>query len=178
MAKEIINQFMRNDGYNPSVKVDNPILEKWIHKDIVKHTGDTEDDFIIDQKPVCIDKINIQKSIDEEAKTTDLKFLLTQLLLQNGPGYKLTGDEPELNKKAGFYGDITAIQESMNSGDFVQTPEQVKASLPEELQDLSGETLAKLTDQEILDYISKVREKQSQEPVEPVVEKTQEKGGE
>lgn len=175
MEKEHINQFARCDGYNPSVKVDNPILEKWIHKDIVKKTGETEDDFIIDQKAVCIDKINIQKSIQEEAKTTDLKFLLAQLLLQNGG---ITGDEPELNKKAGFYGDITAIQESMNSGAAIMTPEQVKAGLPEELQSLSAETLAKLTDQEILDYIAKVRAKKSQEQVEPVAEQVNEKGGE
>jgi len=175
MAKEHVNQFARCDGYNPSVKVDNPIIEKWIHKDIVKKTGDTEDDFILDQKAVCIEKVNIQKSIQEEAKTTDLKYLLAQLILQNG-GF--TGDEPELNKKQGFYGDITAIQESMNTGKSIMTPDQIKASLPEELQDLSVETLSKLTDQEILDYIAKVRAKKSQEQVEPVVEQTQEKGGE
>ena len=178
MEKEHINQFARCDGYNPSVKVDNPILEKWIHKEIVKKTGDTEDDFIIEQKAVCIDKINIQKSIQEEAKTTDLKYLLTQLLLQNGPGYKITGDEPELNQRQGFYGDITSIQQSMNTGDRIVSPEELKASLPEELQSLSAETLAKLTDQEILDYIAKVREKSSQEQVEPVTEKVTEKGGE
>lgn len=164
MADKVVNQFARNDGYNPSVKCDNPYQEKWIHKDVVKKTGDSEDDFIIEQKPVMIDKINLQKSIDEEAKTTDLKYLLSQLLLQNGPGYAITGEEPELNKRPGFYGDITQIQEVVqNGGEFI-TPDQIKSGLPEELHDLTAEQLASMSDADILSYIAKVRESKQVAP--------------
>lgn len=155
MAK-IINQFCRNDGYNPSVKCDNPIQEKWIHKQIVKKVGDSEDDFIIEEIPVKVDEVNIQKSIQEEAKTTDLKYLLKQLIL--------TGDESIIHQRDGFYGDITGVQSLVNGQPMVSA-DSLKATLPEELQILSAEAIAKMSDQEILDYIAKVRAVSSKEDV-------------
>lgn len=143
-----LNQFCRNDGYNPSVKCDDPIQQKWIHKQVVKKVGEGEDDFIIEEKPVLIDEINLQKQIDEEAKTTDLKYLLKQLLL--------TGDESLLNQRPGFYGDITGIQTLMEGGS-VPTASQIQATLPQELQSLSTAQLASMTDEDILKYITEYR---------------------
>lgn len=148
------NQFQRNDGYNPSVMCDNPIIKTFIHKQVVKKVGDSEDDFILDEKPVLIDEVNIQKRIDEEAKSTDLKYLLSVLLLRNGT---ITGDEPELNVRKGSYGDITEIQKSLESGQF-NSPDQLKAKLPQELQDLSIEDLCNMSDEDIVKYISSVRD--------------------
>ena len=159
--KEII-AYARDDGYNPSVKCDNPIVEKWIHKDIVNKTGSGEDDFIIDQKPVKVDEVDIQKSIDEEAKTTDLKYLLKQLLL--------TGDESFLNKRPGFYGDITGIQNHVDGASRFVSPEDIKASLPEELKSLSVEELAKMSDQDIIGYFNKVREENKVKVEENVID--------
>lgn len=129
MNQERKSNYERNDGYNPSVDCSNPIKEEWIHKPIVVITGEGEDDFIIEQKAQKIDEINIQKSIQEESKTTDLKYLLKQLLM--------TGDESIINKRPGFYGDVSNIQGHMDNGEPIQSPEQIKASLPEELQSLS-----------------------------------------
>ena len=71
-----LNQFFRNDGYNPSVDYSNSIQETWVHKQVVRKIGDGEDDFIIEEKPVLTDRVDLQKQIQEQAKTTDLKALL------------------------------------------------------------------------------------------------------
>lgn len=157
MEKKIvqkINPFFRDDGYNPSVKCDDPFQEKWIHKQVVVKTGDGEDDFVIEEKPVMIDKINLQEQINEAAKDADLESMLRKLLLQSGT---ITGDEPELNVRPGFYGDITQVQSMIeNHQDFI-SPEVIKQSLPDELKKLSVEELATLTDEELVEYMKKVR---------------------
>lgn len=169
-----ISQFVRNDGYNPSSKCDDPIVKSYIHKQVVKKLGDTEDDFILDEKPVLIDEYNIQKRIDEEAKTTDLKYLLSVILNREGV---VTGDEPELNVRQGSFGDITGVQSAIENGQFI-SPDQLKAKLPQELQDLSIEDLCNMSDEEIVKYISSVRESKekpdevSTSSVEPKVEES------
>ena len=163
--KEIKIPYARDDGFNPSVKCDNPIIEKWVHKDVVKMTGDSEDDFIIEQKPVKIDEINIQKSIDEEAKTTDLKYLLKQFLL--------TGDESYINRKPGFYGDVTGVQDAMEGQGYV-TPDQIKNTLPDELKGLTVEEIAQMSDKDIIEYFNKVRKESTvEETVKETVEETE-----
>ena len=151
---KLINQFCRNDDFNPSVKCDDPIQKKWIHKQVVVKTGEGEDDFIIEEKPVLIDEVNIQKEIDEEAKTTDLKYLLKQLVL--------TGDTSIINKKPGFYGDITGVQEMMNGKEMVSA-EMIKSTLPSELKSLSTEQLASMSDDDILNYIAEYRKSVAEE---------------
>ena len=163
----IKSAFFRDDGFNEAVKYDNPIQEKWVHKQFVKMVGKGEDDFIIEEKPVLIEKVNIQKQIDEEAKTTDLKYLLKQLML--------SGDESILQQRQGFYGDITEIQSVIEGRKQFVTPEQVKATLPQEIKALSVEQLAKMSDKEISEYIAKIRSKQKEVPAEP--EKSVEKEG-
>lgn len=143
------NQFCRVDDFNPSVKSDEQFQEHWIHKQVVRKTGDSEDDFVIEEKPVLIEKVNIFKQIQEEAKTTDLKELLRQ--------FALTGDESVFNQRQGFYGDVTQIQVSIEDGNPIRTPEQIKAMLPAELQKLSVEQLATMTDEDIISYFAKVR---------------------
>lgn len=71
-------KFAREDDYNPASDFSNSIQEKWIHKQVVVKTGDSEDDFVIEEKPVLVDRIDLKKRIQEEAKTTDLKYLLKQ----------------------------------------------------------------------------------------------------
>ena len=142
-----LNQFCRNDGYNPSVDYSNPIQEKWIHKQVCVKVGEGEEDFVIEEKPFKIDEINIQKSIQEEAKTTDLKYLLKQLLA--------TGDESILNQRQGFYGDITGVQSALATGAPIPSADTIKGDLPEEFKELSVEQLALMSNQEILDYFAK-----------------------
>ena len=174
MSEKIKNNWIRSDGFNPSIKCDDPIVRKYTHKQYVVSVGDTEDDFVLDEKPVLIDEYNIQKRIQEEAKETDLKSLLSKLLLQNG---EITGMEPELNVKKGFYGDITGVQKVIaDKGAFV-SPESIASALPEEFRDLSVEELASMTDQEIIDYVKSIREKKSHEG-EPVVQSSVEEGKE
>lgn len=157
------SQFLRVDDFNPAVDCSDPILRKWIHKQVVKKTGSGEDDFIIEEKPVLVEEVNIQKSIDEESKTTDLKYLLKQLML--------TGDESILNKKQGFYGDITAYQTAIEDHSGMVTPEVI--TLPQELKSLTIDELASLSDKQIAEYIAKVRSKK-EAPVEASTEKKEE----
>lgn len=172
MEKKPLNQFCRNDGFNPSIDHSNEFQETWVHKDIVKITGKGEDDFIIDQKPVLVNKINIQKRIQEEAKTTDLKALLTALLRQGVTNP--TGEEPELNKRQGFYGDVTGIQKGLESNGTLPSVSEIKEKLPEELKSLSVEQLALMSDEEIVNYFGQVRAlKEAKPEVQP-----EEKGNE
>lgn len=151
------SQWMREDDFNPSSRFDNQFQEHWIHKDVVRVTGDTEDDFVIEQKAVLIDKVNIFKSIQEEAKTTDLKELLRQ--------FALTGDESIFNKRQGFYGDVTGIQKVL-AGDSMPSAEVIKESLPEEFKDLSVEEIANMTDKDIVEYFKQVRAQRAEKKVE------------
>lgn len=154
------NQWMREDDFNPTSKFDNQFQEHWVHKQVVKITGDTEDDFVIEEKPVLIDKVNIFKSIQEEAKTTDLKELLRQ--------FALTGDESIFQKRKGFYGDVTGIQKVL-AGEEVASAETIKAALPEEFKNLSVEQIASMTDDDIVKYFKQVRaQREQKEEVKPV----------
>lgn len=160
--KSNVNQFERCDGFNPSVDYSNPIMKKWSHLEYVEKTGESEHDFVVLEKPVLVEEFNIQKSIDEEAKTTDLKYLLKQLLL--------TGDESVLNKRPGFYGDVTQIQRAIENGSSIESPEVIKEaikdSLPVELQNLSVEALASMSDKDLVAYVNKVREEIAKAKVE------------
>lgn len=156
------SQWEREDDYNPSHDYSNSIQEKWVHKQVVKKTGDSEDDFILEEKPVKIDEIDLHKQINEEAKTTDLKYCLKQFLM--------SGDESFINKRPGFYGDVTSIQQFIESGQRVITPEQIKGTLPDEFKSLSVEQLAKMSDEDIVNYFKKVREEQSVQKEETVQE--------
>lgn len=170
--KKVVNQFLRVDDFNPGVDFSDSIQEKWIHKQVVKVVGDSEDDFIIEEKPVLVDRIDLHKQIQEEAKTTDLKSLLKQLLAQGITNP--TGDEPELNGRPGFYGDITGIQEAIATGAPLTTPEQVRATLPDELKGLTSAQIASMNDMEIIKYVNKVRaaiEDDNTSKSEEVVEK-------
>lgn len=168
-----INQFCRNDGFNPSIDVSNEFQETWVHKEVVIITGKGEDDFIIGEKPVMTDRVNIQKRIQEEAKTTDLKALLTALLKQGITNP--TGEEPELNKRQGFYGDISSIQKGLENNGQLPSVNEIKEKLPEELKSLSVEQLAAMSDEDIIKYIGQVRS--SNEEVKPEVQ-PEEKGNE
>lgn len=147
------SQWMREDDFNPTSKFENQFQEQWIHKKIVKITGDTEDDFVLEEKPVLIDKVNIFKSIQEEAKTTDLKELLKQ--------FAATGDESIFNKRQGFYADVTGVQKVL-AGESIPSAEEIKESLPEEFKDLSVEELVKMTDADIVEYFKQVRAQREQ----------------
>lgn len=167
-----LNQFCRNDGYDPSVDYSNSIQETWVHKQVVKKTGEGEDDFIIEEKPVLIERIDLQKRIQEEAKTTDLKALLAALAVQGIADP--TGEEPELNKRPGIFADVSGIQ-AANQGGVLVKPEDIKAGLPEELQGLTIEQLATMSYEELCIYAAKVKASNVKEP-EQVKEEPEEEG--
>lgn len=173
MEKEKLNQFARNDGYDPKVKCDNPIQETWIHKQVVKRTGDSEDDWIIEEKPVMTDSVDLHKSIQEEAKTTDLKYLLKQLLQ--------TGDESILNRRKGFYGDVSMFGDGHSLSERQKIDlEAIKKQLPEDMiKGLSDEDIAKLTHEDLIKYYqSKIEEVKKEKEKEPEEVKPEEEGKE
>lgn len=157
------SQFERVDDFNPVQKCSNPIQEKWIHKQVVKKTGEGEDDFVIEEKPVLIDSVDIHKSIQEEAKTTDLKYLLKQLIQ--------TGDESVLNRKEGFYGDVSMFGEGHSLSERKKIDlDSIKANLPEEFKKLSDEEIAKITEEDIVEfYKSKIAEIEAKKKLEKEV---------
>lgn len=155
-----VSQFERIDFFNPSTNPGHPIQEKWIHKQVVKKTGETEDDWVLEEKPVRTESIDIHKSINEEAKTTDLKYLLKQLFQ--------TGDESVLNRREGFYGDVTMFGEGHSLSERKKIDlEAIKKQLPEEFRSLSDEEIAKLTDEDIVNFyqakIDEIQKKQQEE---------------
>lgn len=147
-------KFAREDDYNPASDFSSSIQEKWIHKQVVQITGQGEDDFVIEEKPVLVESVDLHKQINEEAKTTDLKYLLKQFLM--------TGDESILNTRPGVYADITGVQKLVEGGEFVSA-DQIKQSLGEEFGELTVEQLASMSDKDIASYIASVREKKSHE---------------
>lgn len=165
--KEVKPKFARVDEYNPASNFSSSIQEKWVHKEVVKKTGDGEDDFIIEEKPVLIESIDLHKQINEEAKVTDLKYLLKQFLM--------TGDDSILNQRPGFYGDITGVQKLVSGGEYV-SPDQIKQSLGEDFADLTVAQLVKMSDEDIVDYIKQVRSKAVK--VEEVATSSEKKEGE
>lgn len=174
MEKQVRHsQFERIDDFNPGIKCDNPIQEKWVHKQVVKKIGEGEDDFIIEEKPVLIDSVDIDKSIQEEAKTTDLKYLLKQLMM--------TGDPSVLERRPGFYGDVSMFDEghSLSSREKIDL-ESIKAQLPKDLiEGLSDEEIAKLSEEDIVKfYEAKIAEVKAKQEVKPQVkqEVIEEKG--
>ena len=78
----------------------NPIREKWIHKKVPIKIGEGEDDWILEEKAVCIEKANIQKEIEQQAKqTANVKELVKQCIE--------TGDQSCLNIHQLTYGDVS-----------------------------------------------------------------------
>lgn len=94
---------VRSDGYvSEPTPCGNPIREKWIHKKVPIKTGEGEDDWILEEKAVLIEKANIQKEIEQQAKqAANVKELVKQCLE--------TGDESCLNVHQLTYGDATEM---------------------------------------------------------------------
>lgn len=91
-------------AYTPS---GNPIREKWIHKKVVKSIGDGEDDYVLEEKAVCIEKANIQKEIEAQAKACpSIKELVKQVME--------TDDESILQQVNGTYGDVSDMPNNLH----------------------------------------------------------------
>lgn len=153
-------KFGREDDFNPAVDYGSSKFQRFVHKQVVIKTGETEDDFVIDEKPVLVEEFDLHKRINEEAKTTDLKYLLKQLMLQGVD--QITGEEEILNKRKGFYGDITGVQHLIEGGE-IPSVDSLKESLGEEFSALTVEQLVKMKDEDIAKYISSYRAKKEAE---------------
>lgn len=133
----------RDDCYeDKGLDFSNPIKKTYIHKDVVKITGDTEDDFIIEQKPVLVDEVNVQKQIDEAAKGADIKSLVAKALQ--------TGDESILNQREVSYGDASQIPTSpIEAHNLARDVEKIRASLPDDLKNIDDATLMQVSKEDI-----------------------------
>lgn len=152
----------RCDGVDPSVDYSDPMLRTYVHKDVVKKTGETEDDFIIEQKPVLVDEINVQKQIDEASKGADLKSLVNKVLQ--------TGDESFLNQREVSYGDITGIPTSpIQAHNLVNKIDAIKAGLPDGLKNLDDKTLMSISKEDIQKIIKEEIEKRFPDKVQKTV---------
>lgn len=150
-----LNQFCRCDDYvDKGVDYSNPIQEKWIHKQVVKITGESEDDFVIEEKPVLLEKVNFVKRIQEEAKGTDLKSLVLQVMR--------TGDYSLLENGKGSFVDITGYPDDpIEAHNAIRDGQVVLENLPDGLKQKSVEELANMTPEEISDYVKGIVDKTS-----------------
>ena len=132
---ELINNFVRNDGYvDKGVDCSNGIVERWIHVEAHKSTGKSDEEFVIYHKPKCIERFDINKRIHEEAKGTDLKSLIQQVLR--------TGDETLLNQKQGNFVDITGYpSNTMDAMNNLVRGQDILGSLPEDMKNMKLEDL-------------------------------------
>lgn len=142
-----INNGVRCDDFvDKGVDYSNPIVKKYVHKQFVIITGDGEDDFIIDEKPVLIEEYNQDKEIAKQAKGTDLKSLVLQCAR--------TGDFSPLDAHPGVYADITGYPEdTIVAHNNIIKGQEVLESLPDGLKGKSLEELANMSAEEIVDYV-------------------------
>lgn len=144
--KDFHLKYARVDGFeDKGTDFSDSHVKVFIHKQVVKKTGDGEDDFVIEEKPQLVEEYDLHKRIQEEAKGTDLKSMLAQVLR--------TGDDTILNQKKGaaFFGDITKMpQDSIEAHNRIIRAEKLRSKLPEELRKLSTEDLLKMSSDDIL----------------------------
>lgn len=175
-----VNNFVRNDGYiDKPVDCSSGIVERWIHVEAHKSIGKSDEEFVIYHKPKCIERIDINKRIHEEAKGTDLKSLIQQVLR--------TGDETLLNQKQGNYVDITgypsntmdAMNNMIRGNDILGVlPEDLKSMKLEDLINLSNEDIGSLVKDKINKAVeaSQPQKVVSKEDEKPAVEVKKEEG--
>lgn len=138
-----INNFVRNDGFiDKGVDCSSGIVERWIHVEAHKSTGKSDEEFIIFHKPKCIERFDINKRIHEEAKGTDLKSLIQQVLR--------TGDETLLNQKQANFVDITGYPtNTMDAMNNLVRGQDILGNLPEDLKSMKLEDLINLSSEDI-----------------------------
>lgn len=164
MAEKVIqNAFIgRTDGYiDKGTDCSNPIQETWIHKQVIVKTGEGEDDWVIEEKAVLVDSINIDKEIQARAVGTDLKSLLKQVLR--------TGDDSCLHVHPEQKGLVDLTQyptDSIQAHNAIIAGQAALDSLPQDLKDKGLDSVVNMTADEIKAYVDAlVAEKlKAQEP--------------
>lgn len=161
----------RSDGVVfDGVDYSNPIMKRWIHKQKVVTTGETEDDWHLEEVPVLIEEYDIQKAIDEASKGADLQSMIMQVLR--------TGDESFLNTNPGFNGDITNIPtDPIEAHNLAKSVKDLQAALPGDLSGMNVEEVLGLDKAGIEAYLSDLVNK-AMEKKETKVESTEEVGKE
>lgn len=157
MSKELPG--VRTDGYvDKPVVFDNPIQKTYVHKQVVEKTGESEDEFVILEKPVLVSEVNLQKQIDEQAIGTDLKSLI-QMVLR-------TGDDSFLNQKQGSYVDITGFPtDSIEAHNAIIQGQAALNNLDPKLKEKGLDSLVGMTKQEIKAYIEDLYKQNTPQPV-------------
>lgn len=159
-----LNLWQRNDDFvdvPKSFTKDDQIRKVYVLKEYLSKVGSTEDDFIVDLKPVLVDEYNVQEQITEQAKGTDLKSLIAQVLR--------TGDSSILEQRHGSYADLTNMpKDCMSAQNEILKGKDALSSLPDDLKkgkDISS--IASMSETDIKAYIDSVIAKQSglNEPV-------------
>lgn len=167
---QLINNGVRCDGFK-DVPFDcsNPIQEKWIHVEAVKKTGDSDEEFVIVHTPKCIERIDINKRIHEEAKGTDLKSLIQQVIR--------TGDVSLLNQREGQFVDISGYPENtMDAMNNLVRGNDILGQLPDGLKDMKLEDLINMSAEDVgafvKDSINKAIAAKAPKDADVVEEKT------
>lgn len=151
----------RCDGYegeptNPG----NPIREKWIHKQIVVKNGEGEDDFAIEEKAVCVEKANIQKEIEEQAKQAANIKKLIEMVNDSG------GDESCLKIVEGTYGDVSDMPTDLHTAiSIVQNAKAKGLNLEDDkILTMSKAEINKMINDAVNAYAYAQKQKQQEQP--------------
>lgn len=147
-----INDGVRSDGLvfpGVSFSKKDSIQETYTLVEYLQSHGETEDDFVIGMKPVLVSKVDLQAQIEEQAKGTDLKSLIAQVLR--------TGDESLLNQRNVSFGDATLYpRDAMEAQNVILKGQASLESLPDDLKSKGVESILNMTREELDAYIQKL----------------------
>lgn len=173
--KKPVIKFGRNDGISfPASDFSDSIVRDYVHKQVVVKTGEGEDDWVLDEKPVMVREHDINKEIQEEAKKNNLKALITQVLR--------TGDESLLiQRPTAQFGDVSNLPEDLiEAKQRADAAAKIMGNLPESLKGKTADELLSMSNEDILKAygidIPKAEEKPEIKPEEKPEIKSEEKG--
>lgn len=129
-VKKIKSLWERCDDFVDCPKVftkEDAIQRKYVLKEYLSKVGQTEDDFVIDYKPVLVEEFDLQEQITEQAKGTDLKSLIAQVIR--------TGDATILEQRQASYGDISDMPtDALDAHNAILIGQQALDSLDDKLK--------------------------------------------
>jgi len=152
MSKKVLPGVRCDDYVDVPVDFTNPVVNRWIHKQVVKITGETEDDFILEEKPVLVESIDIQKEINAAAKGADLKSMIIQVLR--------TGDDSILNQREAEYADITnAPIDAMSAHNLLIQGQETLDNLNPALKAKGLDSILHMTKEDIETFVKDIIKK-------------------
>lgn len=145
---------VRCDGYvDNGVDCSNTKMENWILKEIVKKTGEGEDDFMIDTKPILLETIDVQEMITANAKGCSIAEMVASVLR--------TGDDSIFHQREPHYADITEYPvDALDAHNKILQGQAILDSLDPTLKSKGLDGILSMTKEDIESYVKDLVDKQ------------------